>query len=146
MTALRLLNSIHAPHHKNTAGKPIADMPLPSVVKISMSQNIGAPCRPLVSVGDAVKIGTVIGDSDAFLSVPVHASLSGTVKAIETRRNADGGDETVVVIVSDGKGEWDDSLTPPVIHSHDDFIKAVRSSGLVGLGGAALPTLSLIHI
>ena len=140
MTALRLLNSIHAPHHKNTAGKPIEDMPLPSVVKISMSQNIGAPCRPLVSVGDAVKIGTVIGDSDAFLSVPVHASLSGTVKAIETRRSAAGGAETVVVIASDGKGEWDDSLKPPVIRSHEDFIKAVRSSGLVGLGGAAFPT------
>ncbi len=115
-------------------------MPPPAVVKLSMSQNIGAPCSPIVKAGDPVKVGTKIGDSDAFLSVPVHSSVSGTVKAIETQRSAMGGEETLVVIESDGLMELDESIRVPEINDQTEFIHAVRESGLVGLGGASFPT------
>ena len=134
------LNSISAGHYKNTAGSETEVMPVPSVVKISMSQNIGAPCKPLVKKGDHVLVGEKIGDTDAFLHVPVHASVSGTVTGIETQRNAMGGYDTLVVIESDGKQEISPSVAPPKITDQPSFIAAVKESGLVGLGGASFPT------
>ena len=55
------LHSIHVSHYKNTAGSATEVMPVPDVVKISMSQHIGAPCKPLVQKGDYVKVGQLIG-------------------------------------------------------------------------------------
>ena len=60
------LHSIHVSHYKHTAGCATEVMPIPDVVKISMSQHIGAPCKPLVQKGDYVKVGQLIGDTDAF--------------------------------------------------------------------------------
>ncbi len=134
------LTSIDAGHYKNTSGSATETMPLPSVVKLSMSQNIGAPCKPLVKKGDYVKVGQLIGDSDAFLSVPVHASVSGTVTGLETLRNAMGGQDTFVCIEPDGLQEMAEDLHAPVIEDQPAFIKAMRSSGLVGLGGASFPS------
>jgi electron transport complex protein RnfC len=115
-------------------------MPIPDIVKISLSQNIGAPCQPLVKKGDEVKVGQMIGDTDAFVSVPVHSSVSGTVKAIETQRSAMGGNDTIVVIEADKKQELADGIKAPEITDQPSFVKAVRESGLVGLGGASFPT------
>lgn len=133
------LTSIDAGHYKNTCDSATEVMPLPSVVKLSMSQNIGAPCKPLVKKGDTVKVGQVIGDTDAFLSVPVHSSVSGTVTGIETMRNAMGGQDTLVCIEPDGQQELAEGLTAPVIEDQQSFVKAMRASGLVGLGGASFP-------
>ena len=133
------LTSIDAGHYKNTADQQTETMPVPAVVKISMSENIGAPCKPLVKKGDYVKKGQLIGDTDAFLSVPIHSSVSGTVQGIETMRNAMGGNDTLVVIASDGKQE-EEETTAPVIEDQPAFIKAMRASGLVGLGGASFPS------
>ncbi len=134
------LNSIAAGHYKNTAGCATEVMPVPDIVKISMSQNIGAPCKPLVKKGDHVLVGQKIGDTDAFLHVPVHASVSGEVTGIETQRNAMGGYDTLVVIAADKKQEIDPSIQPPVITDQPSFVAAVKESGLVGLGGASFPT------
>ena len=134
------LHSIDAGHYKNTAGCETEVMPIPDIVKISMSQNIGAPCKPLVKKGDEVKVGQVIGDTDAFVSVPVHASVSGTVTGIETQRNAMGGMDTLVVIEPDKKQELSEEIKAPEIKDMDSFVAAVRASGLVGLGGASFPT------
>ncbi len=136
----RRLPSIEAGHYKNTAQSQTEIMPIPATVSLSMSENIGAPCKVLVQKGDTVKVGQKIGDTDAFLSVPIHASVSGTVKSIETMRNAMGGMDTYVTIESDGKQEMAEDLKPPVIEDQPGFIKAMRESGLVGLGGAAFPT------
>lgn len=133
------LTSIDAGHYKNTCDSATEVMPLPSIVKLSMSQNIGAPCKPLVKKGDAVKVGQLIGDTDAFLSVPVHSSVSGTVTGIETMRNAMGGQDTLVCIEPDGLQEMAEGLAAPVIKEQPDFIRAMRASGLVGLGGASFP-------
>ncbi len=135
------LHSIDAGHYKNTAGSETEVMPIPDIVKISMSQNLGAPCKPLVKKGDTVKVGQKIGDNtEAFLSVPVHASVSGTVTGIETQRSAMGGNDTLVVIEADKKQELAEDIHKPEINDMDSFLKAVRESGLVGLGGASFPT------
>ncbi len=133
------LSDINAGHYKNTAGSASQEMPVPHIVKLSMSQNIGAPCKPLVAKGDYVKVGQLIGDNtEAFLSVPVHSSVSGTVTGIEQMRNAMGGQDTFVVIESDGKQETVETAAPKV-ESQPEFIQAMRASGLVGLGGASFP-------
>lgn len=140
MSQGRHLPSIHVPHHKNTAGQETVVMPVPDVVKICMSQNIGAPCKPLVEKGDYVKVGQRIGDVDAFISAPIFSSVSGTVKSIEQSRGSMGGFETLIVIETDKKQEVIEDIAPPKLDSFEDFVKAARDSGMVGLGGASFPT------
>ena len=135
------LHSIDAGHYKNTAGCETEVMPIPDIVKIAMSQHIGAPCKPLVAKGDTVKVGQLIGDTDAFVSAPIHSSVSGTVVGIETQRNAVAGNDTLVVIETDKKQELSEDIKAPEMPEDlAGFVKAVRESGLVGLGGASFPT------
>jgi electron transport complex protein RnfC len=134
------LPAVHVAHHKNTAESPTEKMPVPDKVYISMSQHIGAPCQPKVAVGDLVKVGQVIGDTDAFVSAPIHSSVSGKVTAIEKSLTTSGVWDLIVTITTDKKQEVLEELAPPEINDKDSFIKAVRASGLVGLGGAAFPT------
>ena len=105
-----------------------------------MSQHIGAPCKPLVAKGDTVKVGQPIGSTDAFVSAPIHSSVSGTVKEISSIRSVVGGEDQIVVIETDGKQEVWEEVKPPVVNNMEDFIAAVKTSGLVGLGGASFPT------
>ncbi|MFV0517892.1 MAG: electron transport complex subunit RsxC [Aminipila sp.] len=134
------LQSIHVQHHKNTAECTSEVMPIPDFVYISMSQHIGAPCKPLVAKGDYVKVGQPLGDTDAFVSAPIHSSVSGTVTGIEGIRSGNGGEDTVVVIETDKKQELWEGIQVPQANNREDFVKAVRASGLVGLGGASFPT------
>ncbi len=134
------LNSIKVSHEKHTSGCATEIMAIPETVCISMSQHIGAPCEPLVKKGDYVKVGQKIGDTEAFVSAPIHSSVSGTVKQIKTMRNVMGGYDQMVEIETDGKQEVSEDIKPPEINSLEDFISAVRASGIVGLGGASFPT------
>ncbi len=134
------LNSIKVSHEKHTAGCMTEKMAIPETVCISMSQHIGAPCKPLVAKGDTVKVGQLIGDTDAFVSAPIHSSVSGTVKEISSIRSAMGGEDQVIVIETDGKQEVSEDVKPPVVNDLESFIAAVRASGVVGLGGASFPT------
>ena len=115
-------------------------MAVPETVCISMSQHIGAPCQPLVKKGDYVKVGQKIGDTDAFVSAPIHSSVSGTVQQITTIRSVAGGTDQVVIIEADGKQELSEEIKPPAVNDMKAFIAAVRESGVVGLGGASFPT------
>lgn len=130
---------VKAPHRKNTAGAESVVMPTPSSVTIPMRQHIGESCKPLVEVGDKVYVGMVIGDNDAFVSAPIHSSVSGTVKNILRLNLPTGIGTNALVIESDGTDTPDPSIKPPVVNSKEDFLKAVRASGLVGLGGAGFP-------
>ena len=134
------LPSIHVHHYKHTAGCATEVMPVPDVVKISMSQHIGAPCKPLVKKGDYVKVGQLLGDTEAFVSAPIHSSVSGTVTGIEEVRSANGGKDTLVVIETDKQQEIYEGIEVPVANDLPEFVKAIRASGLVGLGGASFPT------
>ncbi len=135
-----LIHSVHLPHYKNSAESPTIELPLPDKVIISMAQHLGAPCTPTVAIGDKVKIGDIIGNSEAVMSAPVHASISGTVTAITDVLHISGRNMSSVVIESDGKGEISDRIKPPVVNNREDFLKAVRESGSIGLGGAGFPT------
>lgn len=127
------------PHRKNTAQLQTAVLPCPDQVTIPMQQHVGAPCRPLVKVGDTVDVGQKIGDSDAYVSAPIHASISGKVTAI-TQVTLPGGQRTdAVVIQSDGEMRVSPDVKPPKVDSAESLCRALRESGLVGLGGAGFP-------
>ena len=134
------LPSIRVKHYKHTSDIETEVMPIPDVVKICMSQNIGAPCKPLVAKGDHVKVGQKIGDTDAFVSAPIHSSVSGTVTDIVEERGSMGGMETLIVIETDKKQEVSEEVSVPKIENFEQFIAAARESGVVGLGGASFPT------
>ena len=140
MSFAKTLKGAHVAHFKNTENCPSTAMPLPKEVCISMSQHMGPPCKPVVAKGDLVKVGTLIGDSDAFMSAPIHASVSGTVKDITEMVTSNGGRTQVVIIEADGEQTVDENIKPPVVTNHPEFVKAIRASGLVGLGGAGFPT------
>lgn len=134
------LRGIFVKHLKNTAEEKTVFMPVPSTVTIPMSMHIGAPCEPLVKMGDLVKVGQKIGESNAPFSAPIHASVSGKVKQITEFRNALGMVSKAVTIEADGEQAISEEVKVPVINSREDFINAVKESGLVGLGGAGFPT------
>lgn len=131
---------VDAPHRKNTAQTASAVLPPPEEVILPVQQHVGAPCSPLVKKGDHVFLGQKIADSSAFVSAPIHASISGEVTGIVKISLASGQMTNAVKIKSDGKMEVSPDIRPPQIDSLDDFLKAVRESGLVGLGGAGFPT------
>lgn len=134
------LNGIKLKHRKNTENSATVDFPLPARVKIPMSMTMGAPCTPLVKVGDEVKVGQKIGDAEAPFSAPVHSGVSGKVVAISDYRTAMGAVCKAVEIETDGKQTVSEEVKPPVITDKDSFVKAVRESGSCGLGGAGFPT------
>lgn len=137
---MRKLHGAKLPHRKNTQHMAVTSLPLPERVYIPMAMHIGAPCTPLVKAGDAVLVGQKIGDSDAYMSAPIHSSVSGTVKAITTYRMSNGKTCPMVEIETDGKQTADPSIQPPKVADRAQFLDAIRASGLVGMGGASFPT------
>lgn len=131
---------VHPAGNKNTEQYPTVRLVDFDKVEIPMSMHIGIPCRCVVSPGDEVKIGQMIGEAGGYLSAPIHASISGTVKSVAHRVAASGRKLEVVEIESDGRHEPFEEITPPVVETREDFIQAIRDSGLVGLGGAGFPT------
>ena len=107
----------------------------PKQVVIPMQQHIGAPCVPLVQVGDHVSRGQKIGDGEG-LCVPVHASVSGTVVAIERRPHPTAGSAMAVVIENDFQNT---TVSNPLPDTEDEILHAIREAGIVGMGGAAFP-------
>ncbi len=114
----------------------------PKTVAILMQQHIGAPCTPLVQVGDLVKRGQKVGDGEG-LCVPVHASVSGRVIAVEPRKHPGGNLVPAVVIENDLQNTDGSALIPhPDYETLDpeDLRAIIREAGIVGHGGAAFPT------
>lgn len=134
---------IHPADRKElSASAPLMTGMNPKQVAIPMQQHIGVPCTPLVAVGDYVKKGQKVGDGEG-LCVPVHASVSGTVAAIEPRRHPSGKDILSVVIENDFKDEMDTTMVPHEDYSalsDDEIIDIIREAGIVGMGGATFAT------
>lgn len=128
------------PHAKSTAAKSTVSLPCPQRVVIPMQQHIGAPAEICVKKGDAVYVGSVIGKAQGFVSADVHSSVSGVVEEITSIKYVNGSEVASVAIAADGFQTIDPSIAPPVVEDFDSFIAAVRSCGLVGLGGAGFPT------
>lgn len=133
-------------HHKNTENCEVVRIPTPDKVLLPMQMHIGAPCTPTVKVGDLVKVGQVIGDSEAFVCAPIHASVSGKVTGIKDVKLPSGVVSKAVEITSDGKMELWEGIEPPTVTDAQSFAQAVRNSGLVGLGGAGFPTHVKVRI
>ncbi len=112
-------------------------------VIISMAMNIGAPAKPCVKKGDLVKMGQVIGEAQGFMSVPVHASVSGEVIAVDSIPTLGAGNAQAVTIKNDFNDAWTDDLTPlGSVESVDPklIVPAIQKAGITGMGGASFPT------
>ena len=135
---------VHPPENKElTEHKPIEVLPPPEKVVIPVQQHIGAPSEPVVKVGDTVKIGDRLTEPTGFVSVPVHATVSGTVKAIEPRPHPLGTEVLSIVIEADGEDAWSDAVQDDPNYeslSADEMRQRIRDAGLAGMGGATFPT------
>lgn len=117
---------------------------LPDQVRILMSQHLGAPCAPCVKKGERVRTGQVVGKAQGFVSAPVHASVTGTVKEVgEALHPVTGKSFPAVVIEREGEDEWAEgaNVEQDVSKLSADEIKdRILAAGIVGLGGATFPT------
>ncbi|MEA4920864.1 MAG: electron transport complex subunit RsxC [Clostridiaceae bacterium] len=125
-----------------TNQKPIELLPPPQKVILPMSMHIGAPCQPMVSVGDHVLMGQMIASSPAAVSAPIHATVSGTVSAITALEHPSGTKMTSIVIDNDFQDELDPSVVPVDYSAMtaQEMIECIKNAGIVGHGGAAFPT------
>ena len=132
----RFFGGIHPKYNKEMSTKSVT-LPgiTPKQVVIPMQQHIGIPCTPLVKVGDRVLRGQKIGDGEG-LCVPVHASVSGTVIAIEPSPHPTLGSVPAVVIENDFQ---DESALMPIPETPEQILHTIREAGIVGMGGAAFP-------
>ncbi len=127
---------------KSTSFKSIQMADVPSELAFPLLQHIGAPCEACVAVGDSVKIGTKIADSEAFVSAPIHSSVSGIVKAIEPRPMPNGTMVSSIIIENDFLDTYEESNKPINYKgiAPNDIPGIVREAGIVGMGGATFPT------
>ncbi|MBL0224782.1 MAG: electron transport complex subunit RsxC [Geobacteraceae bacterium] len=135
---------IHPEGHKElTCGIKTSTARVPDKVYIPLSQHIGAPCVPLVTVGEKVAKGEKIGDGKGFVSSPIHASVSGTVVAIEVMEHPGGTFVPCIVIENDRLETWHESVRPPAdpeALSPAELRSIIFNGGIVGKGGATFPT------
>ena len=142
MTTHTFKGGIHLPEYKELTEKSAVEQAFPSskTVSIPVTQG-GAPNQPIVAVGDTVIRGQKIAESGEYMSVPVHASVSGTVKSIENRLVAGNLYASCILIASDGsdKTAFMDPLDP-FSCTKEQALERIRQAGIVGMGGAAFPT------
>lgn len=125
-----------------TESLKIESLPIPKEVFIPLQQHIGAPCKAVVEIGEEVRIGQVIGAVDAYVSSPVHATISGKVKAIGKFAHPTGSRTEMVHIIASDEEEPNGVYTEvdwtnlPI----DEMKSRIKNAGIVGLGGAAFPT------
>jgi len=137
---MKKLGGVSAPHWKNTAMSAPEVIPVPAEVRLPMSMHSGTPANPVVNIGDYVKVGQIIGEAVGFVSSPVHASVSGKVKSIDTLDGITGEKAVTITITSDGSQTPWEGISPVSVTNLQEFLEAVRNSGVVGLGGAGYPT------
>ena len=134
---------VHPPGKKEfSEGRPITRLAPPPRVVVLLRQHIGAPTKAVVSIGDEVKIGTVIGRPEGFVSAPVHATVSGRVIAIGEFPTAMGRPAEAVVIENDGKEQWEGLIDDPGFMelSPEEIKERIKAAGIVGMGGATFPS------
>ncbi|WP_208560925.1 electron transport complex subunit RsxC [Marinilactibacillus kalidii] len=121
---------------------PIVDATIPKVLIFPVSMHIGAPAKPIVEVGDKVKVGQMIAEAGGFISANIYSSVSGEVIAVE-KRPSTGGEIDSIIIKNDYEYIKDEPIVEPGKSAHmtdDEIIETVRKAGIVGMGGATFPT------
>ena len=136
---------VHPDDSKFSRECRIEVLPLPETVYVSMAQHLGAPAKPVVNVGDFVKVGQVIAEPGGFISAFVHSPVSGTVKSIGPRKDIAGNDMTHIEIAVEGDVWADgidlsDTLVTTIPDDREAILKKIQECGVVGLGGATFPT------
>ena len=140
----KFYGGVHPAEHKEaTERKPVVPLEeAPAQVVIPMSMHVGAPCKPIVAVGDEVTVGQKIGEI-AGLGAPIHASVSGKVVAVEPRPHP-GGDVMMSVVI---ENDFKDTPRPSIVHrdnvdalTSQEIIDIVKEAGITGMGGAGFPT------
>ncbi|MBO5733464.1 MAG: electron transport complex subunit RsxC [Clostridia bacterium] len=143
MAKLTFSGGIHPLGKKSaTKDKPLVTIEAPELLYFPLSQHIGAPLKPLVSVGDKVLKMQKIADTDAFMSAPLHSSVSGKVKDIGMYLNHTNSKVPTIVIENDGEYQDAEPIHTKSIDdlSPDEMRKIIREAGIVGMGGAGFPT------
>lgn len=143
MSLLTFKRGIHPDDHKElTASIPILKIEPEEKMYYPLNQHLGAPLKPCVSVGDRVLLGQKIADSDAYVSAPLHSSVSGTVVEIANYMYHTGIKVPMIVIENDGKDERAEPInTKPLCElSPSEIVSVVKEAGIVGMGGAGFPT------
>ena len=143
--AFTFKRGIHPPESKFTEHVPIINQLnlAENEMVFPLSMHLGAPCQPLVSVGEKVLIGEKIGDNEAFVCAPVHSSVSGIVKDIRPHLTVGGTMVNSIVVENDGEFLECDNMNPHgnlEDFSKEEILKIIREAGVVGLGGAGFPT------
>ena len=143
MAKLTFSGGIHPSGKKNaTKDKPLVELAAPEVLYFPLGQHIGAPLKPLVSVGDRVLKMQKIADAEAFVSAPLHSSVSGKVKDIGMYLNHTNSKVLTIVIENDGLYEEAEPIHTQSIDdlSPNEMRRIIREAGIVGMGGAGFPT------
>lgn len=143
MALLTFKGGIHPDDGKRLAkDKAIVDVKPTGDLVYPVSQHIGAPANPIVAVGDHVLKGQMIAEAGGFVSAPIYASVSGTVKAIAPHLNPTGGTVNSIVIENDGEyKEVEYPAVKPVDEmTKEEILNAIGNAGVVGMGGAGFPT------
>ena len=143
MALLTFKGGIHPDDGKSLAkDKAIVEVKPKGDLVYPVSQHIGAPANPVVAVGDHVLKGQMIAEAGGFVSAPIYASVSGTVKAIAPHLNPTGGRVNSIVIENDGEYKEVEypEVTPLEDMSKEDILNAIGTAGVVGMGGAGFPT------
>lgn len=143
MALLTFKGGVHPGDGKSLAkDKAIVEVKPKGNLVYPVSQHIGAPANPIVSVGDRVLKGQKIAEAGGFVSAPVYASVSGTVKAIELHFSPVGSKVNSIVIENDE--EYEEVAYPSVKPVEDmtkeEILSAIGEAGIVGMGGAGFPT------
>ena len=143
MAKLTFTGGIHPYDGKELSkDKPIKAILPKGELVYPMSQHIGAPASPIVAKGDHVLTGQKIAEAGGFVSAPIYATVSGTVKAIEPRRTVTG--DMVMSIVVENDNLYDEVTYGPVKPleelTKEEIIGLIREAGVVGMGGAGFPT------
>ena len=139
------IGGIHPSDSKISRDCPIETMPLPETVTIPLSQHIGAPAEAVVTKGERVRTGQLIGRSTGFVSSNIHSSVTGTVTAVDSYLDPAGLRRPGVTIKTE-PDEWmegidtSDRIIRECTLSPQEIVAKVGAAGVVGMGGATFPT------
>lgn len=134
---------IHPPDAKKySKDSKISNMPLPAKVIIPLSQHIGAPAKPVVKIGDEVKTGQLIAEAGGFVSIPMHASISGKITKLAKFPHPTGTMQQAIEITGNGEDNWVDLIDETNYQelSADEIKERIAAAGICGMGGAGFPT------
>ena len=142
------IGGIHTEENKLTHEVPTRVAELPAQAIFPLSQHIGAPAKPVVKVGDKVRVGTLLAEAGGFVSAPIYSSVSGTIAKIDSAVDATGYRKPAIIVKVEGD-EWEDSIDRSdkleTLEAHpeltpEEIVERIKIAGVTGMGGAGFPT------